>query len=171
MLRKKQNRLNSISDFLKQKKKEGASQRNREVSPKKNHYQSWRINFSDLTKKKEVGSGVSAIVYFKKNTRTQNEVAIKKLKFKKLSGSKLQSFQREKKILAQAEHPTILHFKKTTDTPPFCIVTEWKKNGSLYHDLHKHHRLKKTMRTIAMFDIARGKKILHSRQIIHRDLK
>jgi hypothetical protein len=98
-------------------------------------------------------------------------VAIKKFKFQKLNGSKLQSFQREVACLATASHPAVLKLIGATDTPPFCIITEWMPNGSLFHDLHHFHRLDATGRTIAAFDIARGMQFLHSCHIVHRDLK
>ena len=170
-LEKMQERLKSINNFLKQYEHEAGGRSSRDVSPIPVHYQNWRMNFSDLSLEKEVGSGVSANVFYGHDVKNGKEVAIKKLKFKKLMGSKLLTFQRELTILAQAQHPTILQFVGATDTPPFCIVTEWMPHGSLYHDLHKYHKLDATMRTIAMFDIARGMNFLHSRQIIHRDLK
>jgi hypothetical protein len=63
--------------------------------------------------------------------------------------------------LATAAHPTLLKLIGATDVPPFCIITEWMPNGSLYHDLHVHHQLDATGRTIAAFDIARGMQFLH----------
>lgn len=171
MIQQMGTRLHSIDDFLKQYQRENASSTDREVSPIPVHYQSWRLNYDDLTLEQEVGNGVSAIVYFGHHKKTGKQVAVKKLNFKKLSGGKLLTFQREITILALAQHPTILSFIGATDTPPFCIVTEWMPNNSLYHDIHKYHRLDATMKTIAMFDIARGMQFLHSRNIIHRDLK
>ncbi|KAH0795163.1 TKL family protein kinase [Histomonas meleagridis] len=162
-------RLDSINNFIKQFR--DATPGNHLVSPIPIHYQSWRVNISDFQIIKEIGTGVSANVYFGIDKRTGKHVAIKKLKFNKLTGTKLQSFQRELSILASADHPTLLKFVGATETVPYCIITEWMPNKSLYQDLHKNHRLDDTMLTIALFDIARGMRYLHARQIIHRDLK
>ena len=140
-------------------------------SPIPVNYQSWRLNYEDFEEKKEIGSGVSANVYYGIDKRTGNEVAIKRLKFKKLTGGKMQTFQREVAVLATATHPTLLGFVGATDKPPYCIVTDWMANGTLYQELHKYKRLNATKRTIAAFDIARGMQFLHSKHIIHRDLK
>ncbi|KAH0785041.1 TKL family protein kinase [Histomonas meleagridis] len=164
-------RLNSIKSFLKQFQHSDSPNASQAISPIPVHYQQWRIDHSDMEIVKETGSGISSVVYYGYDKRNGQEVAIKQLKFKKLTGQKLQSFQRELSILATAEHPTLLKFVGATATPPYWIVTEWMPNGNLYQDLHKNHQLNETMRTIAMFDVARGMQFLHSRHIIHRDLK
>ena len=162
-------RLRSINRTLDDSSSEDFA--NRVFSPIPVNYQSWRVNYSDFEEIKAIGGGVSANVYYGREKRTGAEVAIKKFKFQKLNGSKLQSFQREVAVLATAIHPAVLKLIGATDTPPFCIITDWMPNGSLYHDLHRHHRLDATGRTIAAFDIARGMQFLHSCQIVHRDLK
>ena len=167
-----QDRLKSIDTFFEQYKDHDALLPGLAVfSPIPVNYQQWRIKHTDLKIDKEIGSGVSAVVYSGTFLPTGEKVAIKNLKFKKLSGQKLQAFQRELAILATAIHPTVLRFIGATDTAPFSIVTEWMPFGSLYHDLHQNHRLDRTDQTIALFDIARGMRFLHSRSIIHRDMK
>ena len=166
-----QSKLKSIDQFFKEFDNGEIDSGVRVFSPIPVHYQSWRINGDDFDEVNEVASGASAVVWFGIMKKTGMEVAIKKLKFKKLSGAKLETFQRELAILAVAEHPRILKFIGATDTHPFSIVTEWMPNGSLYHDLHKTHKLDATQKTIVAFDIARAMQFLHTRQIIHRDLK
>ncbi|OHT02802.1 TKL family protein kinase [Tritrichomonas foetus] len=143
----------------------------RTFSPIPVHYQTWRVSITDFEEVKPIGTGVSATVFFGRDKRNGQEVAIKKFKFQKMNGSKLQSFQREVAVLATAIHPAVLRLIGATESMPFCIITEWMPNGSLYHDLHVHHRLDQTQKTIAAFDIARGMQFLHSCQIVHRDLK
>lgn len=163
-------RLNSIDTFL----SENSPENNfapRTFSPLPVHYQSYRVSIDDFEEIKSIGGGVSANVFYGKDKRTGKEVAIKKFKFQKINGSKLQSFQREVAALATAIHPAVLRMIGATETMPFCIITDWMPNGSLYHDLHVHHRLDQTGKTICAFDIARGMQYLHKCQIVHRDLK
>ena len=164
-------KYDSVNNFLKEYANEDLIPGSRVFSPIPISYQSWRLEHNDIACEQEVGSGVSAVVYHGHDKRTGKEVAVKQLKFNKLSGGRLRAFQREVVILATAIHPTLLTFVGATDTPPFWIVTEWMGGGTLYHDLHKHHKLTPTQLTICAFDIARGMQFLHSKQIIHRDLK
>ncbi|OHT04494.1 TKL family protein kinase [Tritrichomonas foetus] len=143
----------------------------RTFSPIPINYRNWKVSITDFEKKNPVGTGVSATVYYSLDKRTGQEVAIKEFRFLKMNGNKLQSFQREVAALATAIHPSVLGLIGATETPPFCIITEWMPNGSLYHDLHDNNRLDATGRTIAAFDIARGMQYLHSIHIAHRDLK
>lgn len=164
-------RLASIDQFMSKYNTDDIVPGTRIFSPIPIHYQTWRLEHSDFEKIKEAGSGISAVVYYGKDKRNGNEIAIKELKFKKLTGNKLHSFQRELTILATATHPCLLKFVGATDTNPYCIVTEWMPGDSLYHDLHRNHRMDATKLTIAAYDIARGMAFLHSLEIIHRDLK
>jgi serine/threonine protein kinase len=164
-------RLNSVDTFIQTYDKENVAPGLRVFSPIPVHYQSWRLNYDDLEILHEIGSGVSANVFYGKDRRSGAEVAIKKLKFKKLAGSNLQAFQREVGVLASVSHPALLGFIGATDSPPFCIVTEWMAGGTLYTEIHKQKKLNATQLTIAAFDIARGMQFLHSLNIIHRDLK
>jgi serine/threonine protein kinase len=43
--------------------------------------------------------------------------------------------------------------------------------GTLYTEIHKKKKLNATQLTIAIIDITKGMHFLHSRSIIHRDLK
>lgn len=164
-------KLVSINQFLEKYDTEDLISGSRVFSPIPINYQIWRIQHNDFVEEQEAGSGGLAIVYYGHYKPTGEEVAIKKLKFTKLSSAHLQVFQREVIILATAEHPTLLRFVGATDTLPFCILTEWMPGGSLFQELHDNHRLDQTQLTICAIDIARGMAYLHSMQIIHRDLK
>ncbi|KAK8857877.1 hypothetical protein M9Y10_012973 [Tritrichomonas musculus] len=164
-------KLDSIDSFFKEYEDENIVQGARIFSPIPIQSQNWVVQHTDFTCELKEGQGVSAIVYYGHMVKTNEEVAVKQLKFKKLNGPKLRSFQREIMVLANAIHPCVLRFVGATDSPPFCIITEWMGGGSLYHELHKYHRLDNTQLTICAIDIARGMQFLHSRHIIHRDLK
>jgi hypothetical protein len=164
-------RLASVDTFIDTYEGEDVAPGMRIFSPIPVHYQIWRLNHEDFESIREIGGGISANVFYGKDNRTGQEVAVKQLKFQTLSGSKLQTFQREVSILASVDHPALLRFIGATDSPPFCIVTAWMAGGTLYHGIHKAHRLSPTQLTICAFDIACGMQYLHSRNIIHRDLK
>jgi serine/threonine protein kinase len=125
----------------------------------------------DFRCEREEGHGISAVVYYGFDIRTNEEVAIKQLRFKRLSGRKLDAFQREVVILATAQHPCLVKFVGATDVHPFSIITEWMGGGTLYQELRRHRRLNATQLTIVAIDIARGMRFLHGLHIIHRDLK
>ncbi|OHS93223.1 TKL family protein kinase [Tritrichomonas foetus] len=146
------------------------------TSPIPSAYHNWKVNLSDFTVFKEIGHGVTARVYLAKDKRPgidplDGDVAIKQFEMTRLNGSRFQAFQREVAVLATCQHPALLKLVGMTDSIPFCIITQWMPNGSLFHDLHKYHRMDQTLRTIAAYDIARCMQYLHSRQIAHRDLK
>jgi serine/threonine protein kinase len=164
-------RLQSMRKFIAQFATADPVPGHRYFSPIPVNYQNWRLQHSDLELELEQGKGVSAIVYFGHDKRTGAEVAIKQFKWQKLKGARLKSFEREIVILATMQHPCLLKFVGAVDSPPFCIVTEWMGGGTLYHELHRHHRLDPTQLTICAIDIARGIHFLHARSIIHRDLK
>lgn len=168
-------RLNSINKFIDEYNDKNLlkmiSPGVRVFSPIPINSQSWRIQYSDLNLVNRIGEGSSCDVYSGFYKKTGKAVAIKKLKFNELNGSKHKTFQREVGILAKTSHPCLLNFVGATDTYPFCIVTDWMPNGTLFDELHSKKQLDPTMRTIALFDIARGMQYLHSKHIVHRDLK
>jgi serine/threonine protein kinase len=86
-------------------------------------------------------------------------VAIKRLNCNSLSGRKLSLFQCEVGILATVRHSCILEFIGATDSEPFCIVTAGCRTGRC------------SQRTTIALNVARGMQFLHSRHIIHLDLK
>lgn len=143
----------------------------RSFSPIPVNYRKWLVNIDDFERQNAIGSGISATVYRGLDKRTGREVAIKEFNYHKLNGNNLQSFQREVAVLATVNHPTLLKLIGATDTPPFCIITEWMPRSSLFKVLHDSTPFDSTLKTIAAFDIARGMQYLHRHHIVHRDLK
>jgi serine/threonine protein kinase len=81
-------------------------------------------------------------------------------------------FRREIFTLTTLNHPSILKLLGYTNQPPFCLVTEFMSNGSLFDVLKsKQGGLTPTDRTVIALDIARGMEYMHERNMIHRDLK
>ena len=164
-----QHRIESINEILKNYSTENFAIRT--FSPIPLNYHSWLVKYSDFEELNEVGRGVSAIVYQGIHKNTTKLVAIKKFRFNKLNGSRFQSYQREVAVLATDQHPNLLKLIGATEESPFCIITEWMNGGTLYKAIHQSNFLSPTERTIAAFDIVRGMQFLHSRNIVHRDLK
>ena len=165
-------KIQSIDNFIKEYDDENNTVRNNLIfSPLPMHMQNLKLEHDDFTVESQVGVGISAFVYYGHLKSNNMEIAIKQLKFEKLKGNKLKAFQREINVLAAANHPCCLKLVGATDSYPFSIVTEWLGGGTLYHELHKYHRLDATKLTICAIDIARGMSFLHSLKIIHRDLK
>ena len=95
------------------------------------------------------------------------KVAVKVLNTQVLGGRQLETFKREVWTLASFDHPNILKLLGVTLTPPFCIITELLK-GSLESRMKY---LTPTKRSIVVLQIALGMAQLHSKRVIHRDLK
>ncbi|EAY22545.1 TKL family protein kinase [Trichomonas vaginalis G3] len=130
------------------------------------------INRDDFILGKSIGTGVSGNVYLGKNKNTGEEVAVKILHKKQLSGSELESYQREVYALSVLVHPCILKFCGYTEDPPYYILTEYMANGCLFDILRKRPQiLTPTIRSLIALDIARGLEYLHSKGVIHRDMK
>lgn len=85
----------------------------------------------------------------------------------------MQEFEKEVNILATLRHNNILNFLGYSSTfPNLAIVTEYCERGSLYNVLHKKKEpINWKSRLSIALDISRGMNYLHSKSIIHRDLK
>lgn len=130
------------------------------------------LQFDDLEFGEVIGSGQSGRVVHGFIKSTGEEVAIKVLHTRILSSSDLDMFRREIFTMAVLSHPMLVKFCGYTSDSPFCIVTEYMCNGSLYDFLKtRGDELSPTERTLIALDVARGMEFLHSRGIIHRDLK
>ncbi|KAK9064504.1 hypothetical protein SSX86_015886 [Deinandra increscens subsp. villosa] len=98
-------------------------------------------------------------------------------------------FMKEVSLWQQLDHPNVTKMigatmsmktdsghktnKKSKTESNFCIVSEYVKGGSLRSYLIKNRDKKLPMKTVFRFalDIAKGLSYLHSKKIIHRDVK
>lgn len=137
------------------------------------------IKNEDLEELKELGSGTFGTVYHGKWRGT--DVAIKRIKKSCFTGRSSEQerltveFWREADILSKLHHPNVVAFYGVVQDGPggtMATVTEYMVNGSLRHVLLcKDRHLDRRKRIIIAMDAAFGMEYLHSKNIVHFDLK
>ncbi|KAL8147084.1 hypothetical protein AgCh_004706 [Apium graveolens] len=137
------------------------------------------IKNEDLEEQKELGSGTFGTVYHGK--WRGSDVAIKRIKKSCFAGRSSEQerltieFWREAEILSKLHHPNVVAFYGVVQDGPggtLATVAEFMVDGSLRHvllrkDRHLDHRKK----LIIAMDAAFGMEYLHSKNIVHFDLK
>jgi len=133
----------------------------------------WEIPFNELQFGPMIGEGTFGVVH--KGKWHGTPVAIKTLKFSKVTAAVLEDFRQEVAMMAKLRHPNVVLFMGACTQPPnLCIVTEFLEGGSLYSLLHQRKPPKKLSKhTIAHIALqtARGLNYLHHIGIVHRDMK
>ncbi|KAI5074434.1 hypothetical protein GOP47_0010395 [Adiantum capillus-veneris] len=137
------------------------------------------IKNDDLEDLKELGSGTYGTVFHGK--WRGSDVAIKRIKASCFMGSPLEQerlisdFWREAGTLSQLHHPNIVAFYGVVPDGPegtLATVTEYMVNGSLKQVLLKKDRtIDRRKRLLIAMDAAFGMEYLHSKRIVHFDLK
>ncbi|XP_074281217.1 RAF-like serine/threonine-protein kinase 20 [Silene latifolia] len=137
------------------------------------------IKNSDLEELRELGSGTFGTVYHGKWRGT--DVAIKRINDRCFAGKASEQermrddFWNEAKKLADLHHPNVVAFYGVVLDGPggsVATVTEYMVNGSLRTALEKNERnLDKRKRLLIAMDVAFGMEYLHSKNIVHFDLK
>ncbi|MQL88171.1 hypothetical protein Taro_020724 [Colocasia esculenta] len=137
------------------------------------------IKNEDLEELRELGSGTFGTVYHGKWRGT--DVAIKRIKKSCFTGRSSEQerltwdFWREAEILSKLHHPNVVAFYGVVKDGPggtLATVTEFMVNGSLRHVLLRKDRyLDRRKRLIIAMDAAIGMEYLHSKNIVHFDLK
>ncbi|PIN22757.1 Tyrosine kinase [Handroanthus impetiginosus] len=137
------------------------------------------IKNADLEELRELGSGTYGTVYYGKWRGT--DVAIKKIKKTCFSGRSeerdrlAKDFWREARILSNLHHPNVVAFYGVVPDSAggtLATVTEFMANGSLRSALVKKDKLLDHRRKLIIaMDAAFGMEYLHSRNIVHFDLK
>ncbi|CAI0392711.1 unnamed protein product [Linum tenue] len=137
------------------------------------------IKNEDLEELRELGSGTFGTVYHGK--WRGSDVAIKRIKKSCFTGRSSEQerltieFWREADILSKLHHPNVVAFYGVVQDGPggtMATVTEYMVNGSLRHVLlSKERHLDRRKRLIIAMDAAFGMEYLHSKNIVHFDLK
>ncbi|OHT13899.1 TKL family protein kinase [Tritrichomonas foetus] len=133
------------------------------------------VKYEDIEFGPLIGEGEAGKVFrgkINKKLAKNFDVAIKILHRRSLSTYDLEMYRREIFSMSVLIHPSLVRFCGYTTEPPFCVLTEYMENGSLYDFLYEHpNNLTATHKTLIALDIARGLEFLHGRGVIHRDLK
>ncbi|WJX87525.1 hypothetical protein P8452_69706 [Trifolium repens] len=137
------------------------------------------IKNEDLEELRELGSGTFGTVYHGK--WRGSDVAIKRIKKSCFTGRSSEQerltaeFWREADILSKLHHPNVVAFYGVVQDGPggtMATVTEYMVDGSLRHVLLRKDRyLDRRKRLIIAMDAAFGMEYLHSKNIVHFDLK
>ncbi|XP_008788779.2 uncharacterized protein LOC103706458 isoform X1 [Phoenix dactylifera] len=137
------------------------------------------IKNSDLEELRELGSGTFGTVYHGK--WRGSDVAIKRINDRYFSGKPSEQermradFWNEACKLADLHHPNVVAFYGVVLDGPggsVATVTEYMVSGSLRHALQKNDKpLDRRKRLLIAMDVAFGMEYLHSKKIIHFDLK
>jgi serine/threonine protein kinase len=99
-------------------------------------------------------------------------VALKRFFLTELNGVALLYFCREVSILARCTNPFVVQFVGFTKSHPYCIITDYITNGSLFDCLeHRGPTLSPLRKTLVAYGVAQGMTSLHKQTIVHRDLK
>jgi len=125
-----------------------------------------KIKPSEIKMSNVLGVGSFATVY--RGYWQRNEVAIKVIK-----STKATALIDEAGIMVKIRHPNVVTFLGAClNKPELFIVTEFMSRGDLYNILHNNDIVIENahVRNMAL-DTCKGMAYLHSRSIIHRDLK
>ena len=120
---------------------------------------------------KRVGTGAFGEVL--KATYQGTDVAVKRLRLDPSQPQAAEDFRRELRVLCGLRHRHVVQFLGACTTgPDLCLVMDFCGFGSLYGVLHNRRQNITAAHVLRwMADTCRGMMYLHSRSIIHRDIK
>jgi NIMA (never in mitosis gene a)-related kinase 1/4/5 len=136
------------------------------------------VSLSDFTVVAKLGEGAYSSVV--RVVRKSDEVtyALKRVRLSHLNDRDRENALNEVRLLASISHPAIVAYKEAfLDEPSrtLCIVEELADGGDLFQKVQAHRELKEYIPEVELWSIflgvAAGIQALHSRQILHRDLK
>ncbi|KAG6590747.1 TKL/DRK protein kinase [Phytophthora cinnamomi] len=122
----------------------------------------------------EVQRGVEAReAELRKILSTAAEVAVKSFRYARLTDKILGDYRQEVALLRKLKHPNIVLFIGACTDPKLMILTEYCSRKSLFEVIHSNNfeTIPWKFKLRMMLDAARGIQYLHSKRIIHRDIK
>ncbi|XP_022149732.1 CBL-interacting protein kinase 18-like [Momordica charantia] len=119
-----------------------------------------------------LGQGTFAKVYYARNTRSNQSVAIKVIDKEKITkASLIDQIKREISIMRLVRHPNIVHLYEVMATKTkIYFVLEYAKGGELFDKVAKG-RLKEDVAWKYFYQLINAVDFCHSRGVYHRDIK
>ena len=128
---------------------------------------------SDYEIKETIGKGTFSVVKLGINKATNEKVAIKILKKKKMQRAKDKSrLEREISILKRLNHINVIKIHKIAEElENYFIVMEYCENGELFNYIVARQRLSEEETAYFFYQLINGLDYIHHKNIVHRDLK
>ena len=128
---------------------------------------------SDYEIKETIGKGTFSIVKLGINKITNEKVAIKILKKKKMQKNKDKlRLEREINILKRLHHINLIKIHKISEeSDNYFIVMEYCENGELFNYIVAHEKLSEEETAYFFYQLINGLDYIHHKNIVHRDLK
>lgn len=121
---------------------------------------------------KTIGKGNFARVMLARHLPTGIEVAIKIIDKTQLNSNSLEKLFREVSIMKLLNHPNIVKLFEVIETEKtLYLAMEYINNGEVFEYLVKNGRMKENIARQKFKQIVSAVQYLHSKNIIHRDLK
>lgn len=129
-----------------------------------------QIKWKDLKIQEQIGSGGCGIVY--RGTYRKVTVAVKQLiERHDLSKNAQEEFNKELEMMMQLQSPNVIKFIGYCSAPDLAMVMEFMPKGSLCQVNKNEAPLPWKKRKQIAIDITNGLHFLHSKNILHRDIK
>ena len=135
-------------------------------------FKKWGLDKDDLVYQRKIGTGGFGEVFCGYQVSSGKIVALKKIQKLQFTSYNFELLKREIQIASEMCHFAVLPFVGVVLTPPFVIVTEYMSGGSLFNRLHRDPMpIPPTKLTVIALGVAAALAYLHSKNMVHRDVK
>lgn len=121
----------------------------------------------------QIGKGSYGKVSLMRDKKTRELVVVKSIKFKSKDSGSRESAKQEAIVLSQLQHPNIIKYLDSFANSPteYCIVQEFADGEDLQKYISSHDQLSENQILKIFTQIIFGLNYIHSKNILHRDIK